>query len=579
MFLITTKRHDIEDIHEFSCVDKFEANSLCITVLTDGFLSKYTAFPKGFSVIESPLVGHSTCNDVIFSQAAYDDNEGILNISRSTISGRPIYYHINSQGDFFCSTHISMLRQAGVFIEENTEVLPEFFVYRFVMPPQTLYKGIRELVVGTKLSIRLRGGRCRIGRVDKYNPPLPNGDSDATNSPRELSALLGKSLRALSPCQDRIAVLLSGGIDSSILFRICQDNYAIDTTYSTGYPFEAEDKQKEKEYALTAANAFGTIHKYYEVTTKEYLRGILEGISAAEIPLKNPQLVMFHLLYAGGLSEGRNIVISGEGADGVFGLPFHNSLFRAEKWTKVKLLSKCVSSKWLEYISRVIGKGKKYARFYSHVNRRAIPISDPDHVLWSMNACGSEDWSIRYFNVTKRDIVHGRYDGIRLFEDRSVYDLVSFLSLFGGASISHATCTKIAEAQKKIIYYPFNSIDVLNHAFAIPWHVKLKRPKNLLRGVARQLNIPRFILTRRKTGFGIKTRGWSVKGGVFEPLVSLASKVIEEKQIRQMQSIERKKAMTYWNILNYSLWKRLCVNNEPLDRLLEELHESERRNQ
>jgi hypothetical protein len=100
-----------------------------------------------------------------------------------------------------------------------------------------------------------------------------------------------------------------------------------------------------------------------------------------------------------------------------------------------------------------------------------------------------------------------------------------------------------------------------------------------LRGVAHQLNIPRFILNRRKTGFGIKTRGWSVKGGVFEPLVSLASKVIEEKQIRQMQSLDSKKAMTYWNILNYSLWKRLCVNNEPLDRLLEELHESERRNQ
>jgi hypothetical protein len=42
------------------------------------------------------------------------------------------------------------------------------------------------------------------------------------------------------------------------------------------YPFEAEEKQKEKGYTLTAANAFRTIHKYYEVTTKEYLRGILE---------------------------------------------------------------------------------------------------------------------------------------------------------------------------------------------------------------------------------------------------------------------------------------------------------------
>ena len=38
-----------------------------------------------------------------------------------------------------------------------------------------------------------------------------------------------------------------------------------------------------------------------------------------------------------------------------------------------------------------------------------------------------------------------------------------------------------------------------------------------------------------------------------------------------MQSPESKKAMVYWNILNYSIWKRLFINNEPLEVLLEEL--------
>ena len=37
-----------------------------------------------------------------------------------------------------------------------------------------------------------------------------------------------------------------------------------------------------------------------------------------------------------------------------------------------------------------------------------------------------------------------------------------------------------------------------------------------------------------------------------------------------MQSTEPKKSMTFWNMLNYSIWKRLCIKNEPIEILLEE---------
>jgi len=29
--------------------------------------------------------------------------------------------------------------------------------------------------------------------------------------------------------------------------------------------------------------------------------------------------------------------------------------------------------------------------------------------------------------------------------------------------------------------------------------------------------------------------------------------------------------MTYWNMLNYSIWKRICIDNEPVEALLEEI--------
>ena len=86
------------------------------------------------------------------------------------------------------------------------------------------------------------------------------------------------------------------------------------------------------------------------------------------------------------------------------------------------------------------------------------------------------------------------------------------------------------------------------------------------------MEVPEFIITRPKTGFAIKDKHWAERGNIFEPLVPLAKKVFDEKQIRDMQSTDPKKAMTYWNILNYSIWKRLCINNEPVEILLDELN-------
>jgi hypothetical protein len=39
----------------------------------------------------------------------------------------------------------------------------------------------------------------------------------------------------------------------------------------------------------------------------------------------------------------------------------------------------------------------------------------------------------------------------------------------------------------------------------------------------------------------------------------------------KMQCAETESAMLFWAMLNYALWKRLCVDGEPLDTLREEL--------
>ncbi|MDP3911712.1 MAG: hypothetical protein Q8Q14_15110, partial [Gemmatimonadales bacterium] len=73
---------------------------------------------------------------------------------------------------------------------------------------------------------------------------------------------------------------------------------------------------------------------------------------------------------------------------------------------------------------------------------------------------------------------------------------------------------------------------------------------------------------------GIAPDRWASPGGVFEPLVPLAARVMDEKHIRAAQNGEYLTGMTFWTILNYAVWRRLWIQGEPVERLHGELEEA-----
>lgn len=121
------------------------------------------------------------------------------------------------------------------------------------------------------------------------------------------------------------------------------------------------------------------------------------------------------------------------------------------------------------------------------------------------------------------------------------------------------------------MYCPYTSKELIDLIFTIPWDIKLKEKKALLRKLARRLDVPEFIITRRKSGFSAGANCWGLPGGLLEPLIPIAAGDFGEESIRSMQSEDPKRSMTYWNLLNYGIWKRICIENEPESRLIEEL--------
>lgn len=571
MFLFAVTRDGVAQNFKSTRVEEFNLHSMKVTVITDDFLSDFITEPDGFSVIESPLIATSDFRNIIFLKVTYDSKNDSLSILKSTISGRPIYYHINSAGEFFCSTHISLLRSAGVPIKENTNVLPEFFVYRFVLPPNTLYKDIFQLFTGDQLQIKFEHNKPTISGIYHYIPPEAKDKKNINQIIDQTYNYLNNPVKTLDPLNKKISLMLSGGLDSSILFKICQQNFKTDSTFATGFPFENPKNNIEKEYSLSAANLFKTKHLFLDIPSEDYLHGFIEAIAKAEVPVHHLQSVPIYLLFKK-IPDANNIVISGLGADDLFGTVTQYNQFHVEKSFLSKLLLKYIKSKYIKYLLQLINKDwHNYAIIQENYKKSAIPITDSNNLIWSISAHGSEEWTTHHFNVTKEDIIKYRYNEIKKFYNRSIYDIISLWLFLGSASTTQAIWSKLGESENKILYYPYTHIDLVNYAFSIPWDIKLNKPKNILRFVAQKLDVPEEIINRQKSGFGINPELWAQKGGIFESLLPLTKKSFKEDEIRKMQSSDLKKAMIYWNMLNYSIWKRICIDNEPVDTLLEEI--------
>lgn len=576
MFLVTLTHLPVGRVLKDCKVQQFDlVSSKILTLVTDNFLSTSTIAPRTFSVIETPFVDSPHPRQETSSKIIIDGSDNSVQMFRSTMSGRPIYYHINYSGELFCSSHISLLRKVGVPIEENSDVLPEFFVYRYVMPPRTLFKNIQQVAAGSHVHCRFRNGKNEIVKLDQYHPPAPKNAEVSNNIydvARRTLSILSDTIQPLIKTTERTAFLLSGGLDSSILFKACHNSFDIDATFSTGYPIQNSNFNLEKTYAYSAAESFATKHFYHEATVEDYLSGFLEAVSAAEEPLHHLQSVLLYLLFKKGVPCSKDIVVSGEGADSIFGSGLASFLYRSDR-KMFKIMSLSPLSKLVDFASHASLRAGYLATGLRNMRKKHLPLSDPDSVIWQLGAYGSFGWASLHFGVGKEDIISGRYESMRAFENRSLYDVLSLLGFLGDVSITTALWSKLGEHQKRILYYPFTDVSMLDYAYGIPWDLKLKQPKNILRYVATELKIARFIVDRPKSGFGIGPENWAVRGGWFEPLIGLAAKVFPKKQIEDLQSISLDKASTFWNVLNYSLWKRLVINNEPLEFLRGELEE------
>ena len=161
--------------------------------------------------------------------------------------------------------------------------------------------------------------------------------------------------RRLLAADVAVGVLLSGGLDSSLLVGLLADHVPELRTFSIGFEDlgGGAEKADEFEFSDQIAEHFNTRHHKYSIPNSEVLSRLPEAVAQMTEPMVSHDVIAFYLL-SEKVSKDVKVVMSGQGADEVFGGYFWYPQMDASEGTALEKFSQHYFDRCLLYTSRCV---------------------------------------------------------------------------------------------------------------------------------------------------------------------------------------------------------------------------------
>lgn len=275
----------------------------------------------------------------MFAIALWDMRDKSLLLARDRFGIKPLYYALDGARLRFASTMQSLLAGGGVDRSINPVALHHHFTLHSVVPaPHTILSGIKKLPPAHTMKFTLSGDVTlrRYWALDATRPKQPLSEQEWLAAARAVMTRAVERHRLASDVP--VGVLLSGGLDSSLLVGMLADHVDDLNTFSIGFEDVAGETANEFEYSDLMAERFGTRHHRFSIPNSEVLARLPEAIAQMSEPMPSYDVTAFYLL-GEKVSEHVKVVLAGQGADEVFGGYFWYPLMDAASGTPLQRFS------------------------------------------------------------------------------------------------------------------------------------------------------------------------------------------------------------------------------------------------
>ena len=284
----------------------------------------------------------------MFAFAIWDMREGQranLFLARDRFGIKPLYLTQDAERLRFASSLPALLAGGGVDTQLDPVALHHHFTLHTVVPaPRTVLRGVRKLPPATTMTVSADGSITQrvYWTLDASRPATPLTEAEWLDATRKVlvRALERHRLAADVP----VGVLLSGGLDSSLLVGLLADHVDDLLTFSIGFEgisgvSVGAETADEFEFSDQIAKRFKTRHHKHLIPDSEVLARLPEAVAAMTEPMMSHDVIAFYLL-SERVSKEVKVVLAGQGADEVFGGYFWYPLMDAEAGPSVERFSR-----------------------------------------------------------------------------------------------------------------------------------------------------------------------------------------------------------------------------------------------
>src|SRR3989440_5798726 len=255
----------------------------------------------------------------MFAFALWDDKRRRLFIARDRFGEKPLYWGVFDRTLLFGSEPKVLLAHPSVRPDLNLNALRQYLSFDYVPAPLSIYEGINKLPAAHHLT--LEDGRVQVHRYWQLSYKKPQPIPTVSEAAAQLRDLLQDSVRMRLVSDVPLGVLLSGGIDSSMVTALAvRASSETVKTFSISF---AESSFDESEYARRVAQFLGTDH-HEERFSSTLAANLVSEIGAwMDEPMSDPSLVPTYLL-SRFTRKHVTVALGGDGGDELFaGYPMY----------------------------------------------------------------------------------------------------------------------------------------------------------------------------------------------------------------------------------------------------------------
>lgn len=252
----------------------------------------------------------------MFAFAIYDAERRVLFMARDRAGEKPLYWTFHRGGIVFASELKALMVDPDFRPRLSPQGATDFLAFGYVPDDHCILHGVFKLRPGHCLTWPLGSCNPTVARYWDIPLPAPVTRHDRAVLTDELKALLTSSVREQLIADVPVAVLLSGGVDSSIVTALAAavSNDPV-RTFTVTIPQHPE--LDESRFARQVAAHFGTNH--VELPLDGTSVDLIETLSRQyDEPIADSSMIPTYLL-AKTVSQHCKVVLGGDGGDELFG--------------------------------------------------------------------------------------------------------------------------------------------------------------------------------------------------------------------------------------------------------------------